>query len=90
MLASRGAPWWKSFFTGKSPKLGGIPHDAYGMTTLSVRQYVLGIYRKLNIDPATCQEAADRWPRRRSRIQRDPALGNEKYTAIVDGSGVIC
>ncbi|KAI7424126.1 NAD-specific glutamate, partial [Hortaea werneckii] len=31
---SRGAPWWKSFFTGKSPKLGGIPHDAYGMTTL--------------------------------------------------------
>lgn len=24
----RGAPWWKSFFTGKSPKLGGIPHDA--------------------------------------------------------------
>ncbi|KAI7095350.1 NAD-specific glutamate, partial [Hortaea werneckii] len=22
---SRGAPWWKSFFTGKSPKLGGIP-----------------------------------------------------------------
>ncbi|KAK5240296.1 NAD-dependent glutamate dehydrogenase, partial [Cryomyces antarcticus] len=47
----RGAPWWKSFFTGKSPKLGGIPHDRYGMTTLSVREYVLGIYRKLNLDP---------------------------------------
>lgn len=26
---ARGAPWWKSFFTGKNPKLGGIPHDSY-------------------------------------------------------------
>ncbi len=26
---SRGAPWWKSFTTGKSAEmLGGIPHDA--------------------------------------------------------------
>ena len=48
----RGATWWKSFFTGKSPKLGGIPHDAYGMTTLSVREYVQGIYRKLSLDPS--------------------------------------
>jgi glutamate dehydrogenase len=28
---------WKSFTTGKSPSLGGIPHDVYGMTTNSVR-----------------------------------------------------
>jgi glutamate dehydrogenase len=48
----RKAPWWKSFFTGKSPKLGGIPHDTYGMTTLSVREYLTGIYRKLNLDPS--------------------------------------
>jgi glutamate dehydrogenase len=34
---------WKSFTTGKSPSLGGIPHDVYGMTTTSVRQYVKGI-----------------------------------------------
>lgn len=46
----RNAPFWKSFFTGKSPKLGGIPHDRYGMTTLSVREYVQGIYRKLGLD----------------------------------------
>lgn len=40
---SRGAPWWKSFTTGKSAnKLGGIPHDTYGMTSLSVRQYIKG------------------------------------------------
>ncbi|PGH11205.1 hypothetical protein AJ80_07210 [Polytolypa hystricis UAMH7299] len=84
----RGAPWWKSFFTGKSPKLGGIPHDTYGMTTLSVRQYVLGIYRKLGIDPSTVRKLQTGGP--------DGDLGsneilrsNEKYTAIVDGSGVI-
>ncbi|EFR05175.1 NAD-specific glutamate dehydrogenase [Nannizzia gypsea CBS 118893] len=46
----RGAPWWKSFFTGKSPKLGGIPHDRFAMTTLSVRENVEGIYRKMGID----------------------------------------
>ena len=47
---SRGAEWWKSFTTGKSAKdLGGVPHDIYGMTTLSVRQYVLGIYKQLGI-----------------------------------------
>ena len=26
---ARGAPWWKSFFTGKKNQLGGIPHDRY-------------------------------------------------------------
>jgi len=29
--------------------MGGIPHDTYGMTTRSVHQYVLGIYRKLGL-----------------------------------------
>lgn len=29
--------------------MGGIPHDLYGMTTRSVHQYVLGIYRKFNL-----------------------------------------
>jgi hypothetical protein len=47
----RGAEtWWKSFTTGKSAKhLGGVPHDAYGMTSLSVRQYVIGIYKQLGL-----------------------------------------
>lgn len=47
---ARGAPWWKSFFTGKSKSLGGIPHDAFGMTSLSVREYVTGIYRELDLE----------------------------------------
>jgi len=47
---NRGANWWKSFTTGKSAqKLGGIPHDTYGMTSLSVRQYVVGSYKNLNL-----------------------------------------
>lgn len=48
---ARGAEtWWKSFTTGKSAgTLGGVPHDTYGMTSLSIRQYVLGIYKQLGL-----------------------------------------
>ena len=32
---------------GKSVEtLGGIPHDTYGMISLSIQQYVLGIYKQ--------------------------------------------
>ena len=85
---NRGAPWWKSFFTGKSPKLGGIPHDAYGMTTLSVREYVLGIYRKLNLNPTTVRKLQTGGPDG-DLGSNEILLGNEKYTAIVDGAGVL-
>ena len=84
----RGAPWWKSFFTGKSPKLGGIPHDEYGMTTLSVREYVLGIYRKLNLNPNTVRKLQTGGPDG-DLGSNEILLGNEKYTAIVDGAGVL-
>ena len=36
----KGYKQWKSITTGKGSGLGGIPHDTYGMTTRSVRQYV--------------------------------------------------
>ncbi|KAG5950530.1 glutamate dehydrogenase (NADP(+)) gdh1 [Claviceps sorghi] len=85
---ARGAPWWKSFFTGKSPKLGGIPHDKYGMTTLSVREYVKGIYRKLELDPASVRKMQTGGPDG-DLGSNEILLGNEKWTAIVDGSGVI-
>ena len=84
----RGAPWWKSFFTGKSPKLGGIPHDTYGMTTLSVREYVNGIYRKLALNPATVSKLQTGGPDG-DLGSNEILLGNEKYCAIVDGSGVL-
>ncbi|KAL8882997.1 MAG: hypothetical protein Q9198_000086 [Flavoplaca austrocitrina] len=84
----RGASWWKSFFTGKSPKLGGIPHDAYGMTTLSVREYVLGIYRKLSLDETAVRKLQTGGPDG-DLGSNEILLGREKYTAIVDGAGVL-
>jgi len=84
----RGAPWWKSFFTGKSPRLGGIPHDVYGMTSLSVREFVLGIYRKLNLDPANIRKLQTGGPDG-DLGSNEILLSNEKYVAIVDGSGVL-
>ena len=84
----RGAPWWKSFFTGKNPKLGGIPHDTYGMTTLSVREYVNGIYRKLALDPSTVRKMQTGGPDG-DLGSNEILLGNEKYCAIVDGAGVL-
>jgi glutamate dehydrogenase len=84
----RGAPWWKSFFTGKSPKLGGIPHDRYGMTTLSVREYIEGIYRKLNLDPSKVRKLQTGGPDG-DLGSNEILLSNEKYISIVDGSGVL-
>ncbi|KAL8371313.1 hypothetical protein RB595_001240 [Gaeumannomyces hyphopodioides] len=86
---ARGAPWWKSFFTGKSPKLGGIPHDSYGMTTLSVREYVKGVYRKLELDPSTVRKMQTGGPDG-DLGSNEILLSNEKYTSVVDGSGVLC
>jgi glutamate dehydrogenase len=38
------------FSTGKTASThGGIPHDAFGMTSLSVRGYSTGIYRQLGL-----------------------------------------
>lgn len=85
---SRGAPWWKSFFTGKSPKLGGIPHDAYGMTTLSVREFVKGIYRKKELDPSKVRKMQTGGPDG-DLGSNEILLSNEKYTSVVDGSGVL-
>ncbi|KAF5103043.1 hypothetical protein D0Z00_000021 [Geotrichum galactomycetum] len=84
----RGAPWWKSFFTGKSPSVGGIPHDVYGMTSLSVREYVKGIYRKLNIDPSTVRKMQTGGPDG-DLGSNEILLSNEKYVSIIDGSGVL-
>jgi glutamate dehydrogenase len=84
----RGAYFWKAFTTGKSQTLGGIPHDLFGMTTRSVHQYVLGIYRKLGIKEETCTKLQTGGP--------DGDLGSNEIkiskditVSIVDGSGVL-
>ncbi|KAI8824995.1 Glutamate/Leucine/Phenylalanine/Valine dehydrogenase-domain-containing protein [Fimicolochytrium jonesii] len=84
----RGASFWKAFTTGKSQSLGGIPHDTFGMTTRSVHQYVLGIYRKLGIKEEACKKLQTGGPdgdlgSNEIKISKDKTIG------IVDGSGVI-
>ncbi|EMR10817.1 hypothetical protein PNEG_00964 [Pneumocystis murina B123] len=84
----RGAPWWKSFFTGKTARLGGIPHDVYGMTSLSIRQYVLGIYGKLGLNEETVTKIQTGGPDG-DLGSNEILLSKEKYVCIIDGSGVI-
>ncbi|CUM54255.1 unnamed protein product [Debaryomyces tyrocola] len=86
---ARGAPWWKSFLTGKNPKLGGIPHDEYGMTSLSVRAYVNKIYEKLNIDDAKIRKFQTGGPDGDLGSNEILLSRNENYVGLVDGSGVI-
>ncbi|CCC69620.1 hypothetical protein NCAS_0D00390 [Naumovozyma castellii] len=86
----RGCPWWKSFLTGKSQNLGGIPHDEYGMTTIGVRAYVNKMYETLHLNDTIIRKFQTGGP--------DGDLGsneillstdNEQYVSILDGSGVL-
>ncbi|KAJ3021767.1 NAD-dependent glutamate dehydrogenase [Thoreauomyces humboldtii] len=84
----RGASFWKAFTTGKSQSIGGIPHDTYGMTTRSVHQYVLGIYRKLNIKEENCHKLQTGGPDG-DLGSNEIKISKDRTTGIVDGSGVI-
>lgn len=85
----RGAPWWKSFTTGKSAeKLGGIPHDKYGMTSLSVRQYILGIYKAHGLKEKEVTKLQTGGPDG-DLGSNEILLSNDKTVGIIDGSGVI-
>eukprot|EP00049_Salpingoeca_infusionum_P013465 m.251585 g.251585 ORF g.251585 m.251585 type:complete len:1014 (-) comp15456_c0_seq2:420-3461(-) len=83
----RGYKYWKAFSTGKSTELGGIPHDTYGMTTQSVRAYVEGIQRELELNPAECTKFQTGGPDG-DLGSNEIKLGKERTVAVVDGSGV--
>ncbi|KAL3670726.1 hypothetical protein V7S43_003914 [Phytophthora oleae] len=85
---TRGYSYWKAITTGKSASRGGIPHDVYGMTTHSVREYVLGIQRKLQLQaPITkVQTGGPDGDLGSNEIKMSP---QEETIAIVDGSGVL-
>jgi glutamate dehydrogenase len=85
----RGYKYWKAFTTGKSLHLGGIPHDVYAMTTRGVRAYVMGIQKKLKLDPATLTKVQTGGPDG-DLGSNEIKLGNEHTIAVVDGSGVLC
>ncbi|EIN12308.1 NAD-specific glutamate dehydrogenase [Punctularia strigosozonata HHB-11173 SS5] len=87
---SRGAEtWWKSFTTGKSAEtLGGVPHDTYGMTSLSIRQYVLGIYKQLGLKESEITKVQTGGPDG-DLGSNEILLSSDKTVAIIDGSGVL-
>lgn len=85
---SRGASFWKAFTTGKSQSLGGIPHDLFGMTTHSVHQYVVGIYRKLGLLETEVSKFQTGGPDG-DLGSNEIRISNDKTTGIVDGSGVL-
>jgi glutamate dehydrogenase len=82
-----GAHFWNAFTTGKSPKIGGIPHDAFGMTTRSVHQYVLGIYRKMGLEESEVTKLQIGGPDG-DLGSNEIKLSKDKTIGIVDGSGV--
>ncbi|KAE9387089.1 NADH-dependent glutamate dehydrogenase [Gymnopus androsaceus JB14] len=86
----RGAETWsKSFTTGKSAEtLGGVPHDTYGMTSLSIRQYVLGIYKQLGLKEKEITKVQTGGPDG-DLGSNEILLSSDKTVAIIDGSGVL-
>ena len=86
---ARNAPWWKSFTTGKSAeKLGGIPHDVYGMTSLSVRQYILGVLKAHGLNEKDVTKFQTGGPDG-DLGSNEIFLSKDKTVAIIDGSGVL-
>ncbi len=84
----QGYRYWKSFTTGKSLSLGGIPHDRYGMTTESVHTYVTATLEKLGKDESKIRKIQTGGPdgdlgSNEILISKDITIG------IVDGSGVL-
>ena len=85
---ARGHKHWKSFTTGKEPNVGGIPHDIYGMTTLSVRACVNKIYEKLNLRGEDLTKIMTGGPDG-DLGSNEIKMGMEKTLGIADGSGVV-
>ena len=84
----RGFAYWKPFTTGKSPSLGGVPHDNYGMTTQGINEYVAGVLNQLGLKEEEVTKVQTGGP--------DGDLGSneikitkDRTIAIVDGSGVV-
>ncbi|KAE9388972.1 Aminoacid dehydrogenase-like protein [Gymnopus androsaceus JB14] len=86
----RGAEtWWKFFILVKiADALGGVPHDTYGMTSLSIRQYVLGIYKQLGLKEKEITKVQTGGPDG-DLGSNEILLSSDKTIAIINGSGVL-
>jgi len=84
----RGYPFWKSFSTGKAPELGGIPHDLYGMTTIGIHEYVLGLLEKVGKKEEDITKIQTGGPDG-DLGSNEILLSKDKTIIIIDGSGVL-
>jgi len=84
----RGYPFWKALTTGKSTRLGGIPHDTYGMTTNSVHEYVVQMLEQLGLREEDCTKVQTGGPDG-DLGSNEILISKDKTIGIVDGSGVI-
>jgi glutamate dehydrogenase len=81
-------PYWKAFSTGKPVERGGIPHDLYGMTTDSVRQYVSKIIGKMGLAETKITKVMTGGPDG-DLGSNEILISKDKILAIIDGSGVL-
>jgi glutamate dehydrogenase len=84
----RGYPYWKPFTTGKSPTLGGVPHDAHGMTTQGVHEYVLGVLDALGLREEAVTKVQTGGPDG-DLGSNEIIISKDRTIAIIDGSGVV-
>jgi len=85
---SRGYPYWKALTTGKSVKLGGVPHDTYGMTTASVHMYVTELLARLGEDETKITKFQTGGPDG-DLGSNEILISKDKTIGIVDGSGIL-
>eukprot|EP00461_Guttulinopsis_vulgaris_P003122 UN03123 len=85
---SRGYAYWRAFTTGKPPKLGGIPHDTFGMTTNSVHRYVVGCIEKLGYKEEDITKIQTGGPDG-DLGSNEIKISKDKTIIIIDGSGVL-
>merc|ERR1719181_1284178 len=84
----RSYPYWKALTTGKSVKLGGVPHDTYGMTTCSVHTYVKELLNALGEDESKITKFQTGGPDG-DLGSNEILISKDKTIGIVDGSGVL-
>ena len=85
---ARGYRYWKAFSTGKPLRMGGIPHDLYGMTTNSVHQCVVNCLEKLGIDETQVTKVMTGGPDG-DLGSNEILISKDRIIAMVDGSGVL-
>jgi glutamate dehydrogenase len=81
-------PHWKAFSTGKPVRMGGIPHDLYGMTTNSVHRYVIKTLEKLGLKEENITKVMTGGPDG-DLGSNEILISKDQICAMVDGSGVL-